>query len=122
MSNQPVYETLRNYFKDSKKKPSSPLKFHYFFGLSDIGKISAFMKSLKLQNNTNNESVLNATNNEAKNIVQEPVIEAEVVSKGGSKNKTDNTRWALLFTYARWFYKPAFDFNLNTTKNIIRVK
>ena len=88
MSNQPVYETLRNYFKDSKKKPSSPLKFHYFFGLSDIGKISAFMKSLKLQNNTNNESVLNATNNEAKNIVQEPVIEAEVVSKGGSKNKT----------------------------------
>ena len=36
----------------------------------------------------------------------------------GSKNKTDDTRWALLFTYARWFYKPAFDFNLNTTKNI----
>ena len=38
----------------------------------------------------------------------------------GFKNKTDDTRWALLFTYARWFYKPAFDFNLNTTKNILQ--
>ena len=88
MSNEPVYETLRDYFKDSKKKPSTPLKFHYFFGLTKTEKIPTFMQSIKLQSNPNNESVLNATNNEAKNIVQEPVIEAEIVSKGGSKNKT----------------------------------
>ncbi len=88
MSNQPVYESLRNYFKDSKKKPSNPLKFHYFFGLSDVKKIPAFMKSIQLQNNTNSKSVLNATNIEAKNIVQEQMIESKVVNKGGSKNKT----------------------------------
>lgn len=37
---------------------------------------------------------------------------------GGCKNTTLNTRWALLFTYARWFYKSAFDFNANIPRNI----
>lgn len=31
----------------------------------------------------------------------------------GGQNLTEDTRWALIFTYVRWFVKPAFDFNKN---------
>jgi ectoine hydroxylase-related dioxygenase (phytanoyl-CoA dioxygenase family) len=37
---------------------------------------------------------------------------------GGGPKTTDASRWACLFTYARWFLKPSFDFNQNMPKSI----
>ncbi|MDP5143179.1 phytanoyl-CoA dioxygenase family protein [Rheinheimera baltica] len=37
---------------------------------------------------------------------------------GGGANVTDNSRWALLLGYARWFIKPSFDFLQNTPDEI----
>lgn len=36
----------------------------------------------------------------------------------GGANLTTDTRWAILLTYVRWFYKAAFDFNQNTPRHI----
>lgn len=33
---------------------------------------------------------------------------------GSGEKKTDGDRWAVINTYARWFFKPSFDFNKNT--------
>lgn len=32
---------------------------------------------------------------------------------GSGENHTDGTRWVILMTYVRWFYRSAFDFNRN---------
>ena len=37
---------------------------------------------------------------------------------GGSEKKNDNTRWALILGYARWFIKPSFDYMKNTPLKI----
>ena len=37
---------------------------------------------------------------------------------GGSTKKNDESRWALILGYARWWIKPSFDFIKNTPKNI----
>jgi len=36
---------------------------------------------------------------------------------GSSKKMDDTSRWGLIYTYARWFYKPSFDFNKNLPKH-----
>lgn len=36
----------------------------------------------------------------------------------GGSNQTGNTRWAILLTYVRWFFKTAFDFNQNTPRAV----
>jgi ectoine hydroxylase-related dioxygenase (phytanoyl-CoA dioxygenase family) len=36
----------------------------------------------------------------------------------GGSNQTEDTRWAILLTYVRWFFKTAFDFNQNTPRHI----
>ena len=37
---------------------------------------------------------------------------------GGAKNNSDETRWAVVLGYARWFIKPSFDFMQNTSDDI----
>ena len=37
---------------------------------------------------------------------------------GGSEKRNNNSRWALVLGYARWFIKPSFDYMFNTPKNI----
>ena len=37
---------------------------------------------------------------------------------GGSEKKNDNSRWALILGYARWFIKPSFDYLQNTPLKI----
>ena len=37
---------------------------------------------------------------------------------GGSKKQDNNSRWAVLLGYARWFIKPSFDYMKNTPKKI----
>ena len=37
---------------------------------------------------------------------------------GGSTKKSEESRWALILGYARWWIKPSFDFIKNTPKNI----
>ena len=37
---------------------------------------------------------------------------------GSGQNQSDDTRWAIIYSYARWFIKPSFDFNRNTPKAI----
>ncbi len=37
---------------------------------------------------------------------------------GGSSKSSDNTRWALILGYSRWFMKPSFDYMFNTPLNI----
>ena len=32
---------------------------------------------------------------------------------GSSAKKNDDDRWAIIYTYGRWFLKPSFDFNKN---------
>lgn len=39
---------------------------------------------------------------------------------GGAENTTDETRWAVLLGYARWFIKPSFDFMKNTPTSIFK--
>jgi ectoine hydroxylase-related dioxygenase (phytanoyl-CoA dioxygenase family) len=39
----------------------------------------------------------------------------------GGQNKTQSTRWGVLLTYVRWFYKPAFDFNKNMPKDLFNL-
>lgn len=36
---------------------------------------------------------------------------------GSGANRTDGTRWCMLSTYVRWFFKPAFDFNRNMPRD-----
>jgi ectoine hydroxylase-related dioxygenase (phytanoyl-CoA dioxygenase family) len=37
---------------------------------------------------------------------------------GSSEKRTNTDRWGLIYTFARWFIKPSFDFNRNTPINI----
>jgi ectoine hydroxylase-related dioxygenase (phytanoyl-CoA dioxygenase family) len=37
---------------------------------------------------------------------------------GGGEKETEGDRWAVINTYARWFFKPTFDYNKNTPKKI----
>jgi len=37
---------------------------------------------------------------------------------GASKKMNDEDRWALIYTFGRWFLKPSFDFNKNMPKEI----
>ena len=39
---------------------------------------------------------------------------------GSGTNMTDQTRWAIVYSYARWFFKPSFDFNKNMPSEIYR--
>ena len=38
---------------------------------------------------------------------------------GSSKKISDDERWAMIFSYSRWFLKPDFDFNKNTPLKIL---
>jgi ectoine hydroxylase-related dioxygenase (phytanoyl-CoA dioxygenase family) len=38
----------------------------------------------------------------------------------GSAKKNENSRWALVLGYARWFIKPSFDYMKNTPKKIYK--
>jgi ectoine hydroxylase-related dioxygenase (phytanoyl-CoA dioxygenase family) len=40
---------------------------------------------------------------------------------GSSEKRTRQDRWGIVFTFARWFIKPSFDFNGNTPENIYRL-
>ena len=40
------------------------------------------------------------------------------IHHGSGENLTDKTRWALALGYARWFYKPSFDYMFNTPKKV----
>jgi hypothetical protein len=37
---------------------------------------------------------------------------------GGGPKQSDEDRWACIFSYARWYLKPSFDFNRNMPKDI----
>lgn len=37
---------------------------------------------------------------------------------GSGEKKTIGDRWAIINTYARWFFRPSFDFNKNTPRRI----
>ena len=37
---------------------------------------------------------------------------------GASEKKNNDDRWALIFTFGRWFLKPSFDFNKNMPRDI----
>jgi len=39
---------------------------------------------------------------------------------GGTEKNNNNSRWALILGYARWFIKPSFDYMLNTPINIYK--
>ena len=39
---------------------------------------------------------------------------------GGSEKNNNDTRWALVLGYARWFIKPSFDFMLNAPAQIYK--
>jgi len=39
---------------------------------------------------------------------------------GGGENKTNESRWALVLGYARWFIKPSFEYLQNTPKSIFK--
>ena len=39
---------------------------------------------------------------------------------GGSLNKSLNTRWSILSTYVRFFYKPAFNYSSNLPKSFFK--
>ena len=39
---------------------------------------------------------------------------------GGSEKKNQQSRWAILLGYARWFVKPSFDYMQNTPINIFK--
>lgn len=39
---------------------------------------------------------------------------------GSGEKKTEGDRWAAIFTYARWFFKPSYDFNKNTPLGIYK--
>ena len=39
---------------------------------------------------------------------------------GGSKKNNNDSRWALVLGYARWFIKPSFDYMFNTPKKIYK--